>query len=104
MLALRRPSDYQAKDGARFEIHVEKGRGLFGPTTDPFEAQLQTDMQGRPVWSWKPVTDAEFERAISLFADGVSATDAAEELGVSRATPYRLRKRAIAEGHVREAA
>jgi putative DNA primase/helicase len=102
VLALRRPADYRPKDGARFEIHIEKARGLFGPATDPFEVHLQTDAGNAPVWSWRPVCDAEFDRAVELFADGVSASDAAEALGVSRATAYRLRKRAMAEGRVME--
>ncbi len=102
VLALRRPPDYEANQGARFEVHIEKARGLFGDATDPFEAHLQADAMGNPVWSWKPVRDAEFGRAVDLFNDGISAADAAEELGVSRATAYRLRKKAIAEGHVME--
>jgi putative DNA primase/helicase len=100
VIALRRPSDYEPKDGARFEVHLEKARGLFGPATDPFEARLQPDALGNPVWSWQALTDSEFARAIALFSDGVSASDAAEELGVSRATAYRLKKRALEEGRV----
>jgi hypothetical protein len=98
VIALRRPSDYEPKDGARFEVHIEKARGLFGAVTDPFEARLQADALGTPVWNWQPLCDAEFARAVQLFNDGVNAGDAAEELGVSRATGYRLRKRAIAQG------
>src|SRR5207302_1725194 len=29
-ISLRRPSDYKATEGARFEIHIEKGRGIYG--------------------------------------------------------------------------
>jgi Homeodomain-like domain len=86
--------------GSSFEPTNE--RGLFGEATEPFEAHLQADAAGTPLWSWKPVRDAEFDRAVELFADGVSAAGAAEELGVSRATAYRLRKRAVGEGHVKE--
>jgi putative DNA primase/helicase len=100
VLALRRPANYEPKDGARFEVHIEKARGLFGDATEPFEAHLQTNALGHPIWRWQPVRDAEYSRAIELFADGVSAPDAAEALGVSRATAYRLRKRAMAEGRV----
>ena len=100
VIALRRPSDYEPKDGARFEVHLEKARRLYGSVTDPFEARLQPDALGTPVWSWQPLRDAEFARAVAVFIDGVSPADAAEELGVSRATAYRLKKRAIKEGHV----
>jgi transposase len=42
--------------------------------------------------------DAELNRAVELLNDGLSATDIAAEMGVSRATGYRLRKRAIEQG------
>lgn len=100
VLALRKPSDYQPSDGARFEVHIEKARGLFGASADPFEARLQADAVGNPRWSWTPLCDAEFGRAVQLFQDGISAGDAAEELGVSRATAYRLRKKAILSGEI----
>ena len=100
VIALRRPSDYEPKDGARFEVHLEKARGLYGSATDPFEARLQPDALGTPVWSWQPLRDAEYARAIALFIDGISPGDAAEELGISRATAYRLKKKAIREGHI----
>lgn len=47
-IALRRPSDYEPKDGARFKVHIEKARGLFGVETDLFEARLQADAVGNP--------------------------------------------------------
>jgi putative DNA primase/helicase len=102
VIALRRPSDYEPKHGARFEVHIEKARGLFGTVTDPFEARLQADVLGVPSWSWQPLQDAEFARAIGLFADGVSPGDVAEEMGISRATAYRLKKRAVQEGRLAE--
>ena len=30
VIALRRPHDYSPKEGARFEVHLEKARGLYG--------------------------------------------------------------------------
>lgn len=30
VLNLRRPQDYSSEDGAKFEVHVEKGRSIFG--------------------------------------------------------------------------
>ena len=40
VIALRKPPDYQADQGARFEIHFEKSRGFFGPEAEPFEVRL----------------------------------------------------------------
>jgi hypothetical protein len=47
-ISLRRPTDYVAREGARFEVHIEKGRGIQGEATKPFEARLET-REGRAV-------------------------------------------------------
>ncbi|MBS0518546.1 MAG: AAA family ATPase, partial [Proteobacteria bacterium] len=46
VLALRRPADYAPDQGARFELHFEKARGLHGEAVAPFEARLVTDGTG----------------------------------------------------------
>ena len=97
VIALRPPGDYSPKEGARFEVHLEKARGIFGDGADPFEAQLTAEA-GVSSWLWKPLEDARLVRAAALFTDGSSVADAAEELGISRSAAGRLRKRAIAEG------
>ena len=43
VIGLRKPPDYQADQGARFEIHFEKARGFYGPEAEPFEARLMGD-------------------------------------------------------------
>lgn len=47
VLAARRPTDWQARDGARVEIHAEKARSLPGDALEPIEAELR---DGR--WHW----------------------------------------------------
>ena len=37
VIALRRPSDYSQTQGARFEVHIEKGRSLYGEAATAFE-------------------------------------------------------------------
>jgi AAA domain len=41
VIALRRPADYSAEQGARFEIHIEKARMLVGNGALPFEAMVE---------------------------------------------------------------
>ncbi len=41
VICLKRPPDYRAEDGARFEVHLEKARGVIGEDAKPFEAQLE---------------------------------------------------------------
>jgi AAA domain len=40
VISLRRPPDYLAEQGARFEVHFEKSRGFYGPDAESFEARL----------------------------------------------------------------
>ena len=60
VIGLRRPSDYKAAEGARFEIHFEKARGFSGPESESIEAALQTDEHGHSVWATKSLEDAVF--------------------------------------------
>ena len=100
VMALRRPGDYEPKDGARFEIHFEKARGLYGEATDPIEAQLVTDATGVARWTWRPAHIGEFERVVGLLRDGLNANQIARELGIGKAKSYRWRNRAMAKGLV----
>jgi putative DNA primase/helicase len=98
VISLRRPSDYSPKDGARFEVHLEKARGVAGAEAEPFEARLQASERGEPMWVWEELKDSLLKRAALLFTEGNTVNEVAEELGVSRSASGRLRKRAIAEG------
>lgn len=97
VIALRRPHDYSPKEGARFEVHLEKARGLYGDAAAPFEASLVTEgVSSR--WIWKPLEDAQLTRAVVMFQDGLSVRDVAEELGITKSTAGRLRRKAIEDG------
>ena len=39
-ISLRHPADYSPVEGARFEVHLEKARGVHGDAAKPFEAQF----------------------------------------------------------------
>jgi hypothetical protein len=98
VMAMHRPDDYAARDGARFEIHFDKARGLFGPAVDPFEARMQTSDAGIARWSWKPAGESATHRAAALLNDGITTPRMAELMGVSRTAAYRLRDRAREKG------
>ena len=96
VIALRRPSDYEPKQGARFEVHYEKARGLAGDATEPFEAALHVDPQGRQHWQCVPITAARSDRILELKGLGMSQSEIAQELGVNRSTVCRALK--VSEG------
>jgi len=89
VIGLRRPHDYEAKHGARFEIVYEKCRGFFGDAAKPFDAKMDTDAAGRQTWTMTDLEDGRGKRIHELSATGMKPNDIAAELGVSRATVYR---------------
>ena len=91
-ISLRRPSDYVASEGARFEVHIEKGRGLTGDAAKPFEAKLTADPGGRPIWTIHEIADVQKARVETLVADGLSVRDIAEETGIPKSTVHRIKK------------
>ena len=103
VMAIRRPAGYEPQQGARFEIHFEKARGLHGDAVEPIEARLEigppaTEPPGKARWSWRPLDGAMLDQAASLLREGLSTAKMARALGVSRATGYRLRDRARESG------
>ena len=47
LVQLKRPADYTPEDGAQFEVHLGKARGVFGAAASPFEAKLAVRMAPR---------------------------------------------------------
>ncbi len=88
VIALRRPEDYKASEGARFEVHFEKTRGFTGPDAEPFEATLT---EGG--WSTRDLQDVLDGQVWALHQQGVKQRDIAQEVGKSAATVNRIIKR-----------
>jgi len=97
VISLRRPDDYGPEEGARFEVHIEKGRGVHGEDAKPFEAKLET-IRGAALWTTRDIEDAELARVKRLLEDGYSIRDVAEEMDIAKSKVGRLKKKAEAEG------
>lgn len=91
-ISLRRPADYHSSEGARFEIHLEKARGIFGEDANPFEAKLET-LDGRAVWTFSDIEDSREAAVKELLAMDMSIRDIAEETGLKKSTVHRIKKR-----------
>jgi putative DNA primase/helicase len=99
VICLKRPPDYRAEDGARFEVHLEKARSVIGQDAKPFEARLEVrDIAA--VWTTRNIEDRELEQVIELSREGESVRDIAEATGISKSKVNRLQKRARAEGRL----
>lgn len=91
VIALKRPEDYQAEEGARFEVHLEKARGLCGAEAKPFETTLNID-NGLATWFTRQLEDAENARILALQLDGLSSREIAKEIGKHHSTICRRLK------------
>jgi hypothetical protein len=82
VIALRRPPDYLAEQGARFEVRFEKSRGFHGPDVEPFETRLIGDQ-----WAINPIkTGDDLATIQALRKQGMSIRDIAERTGLSKST------------------
>lgn len=92
VISLRRPQDYHAEEGARFEVHLTKARGICGTEANPFEAQLYAEGAALS-WVTRDVEDSRMEWLERLLAEDYSLRDAAEEMGISKSAAGRLKKK-----------
>ena len=93
VIALRRPADYEPEQGARFEVHLEKARGVAGADAAPLEAALKETQNGGLSWGWSDLAGAQRSRAEALLRDKMSVRDVAEETGLSKSAVHRLKQR-----------
>jgi IclR helix-turn-helix domain len=85
VIGLRRPPDYQAAQGARFEVHFEKTRGFYGPDAEPFEARLVGNQ-----WQESAIKSADdISTLLALKASGMSIREISDRTGVPKTTVHR---------------
>ena len=103
-ISLRRPSDFRSEEGARFEIHYEKVRGVYGEKIRPFEAKMET--HDGTSWSMREIADVNFARVKALLDDEMTVRDIADETGLSKSAVGRIKKQiealAMAPGNLVE--
>jgi len=100
VLSLRRPVDYCPDQGAVFEVHFEKARGIYGEDVKPLEARLTTSENGLITWTTRTVEAGMFDRVTQLLSEGLKQHEIVAELGLSKGTVSKYAKRAKAEGLV----
>lgn len=98
VIQLRHSADYQSANGAAFEIHFEKARGLYGEDVQPIEATLIQDEHGAYQWTVGAVSGANAERVVDLWNLGLSVTEISREIGLHKSNVTRNLQKAAAEG------
>jgi putative DNA primase/helicase len=95
-ISLRHPSDYTPTEGARFEVHLDKARGVHGDAAKAFEALLEV-RDGHAVWTTRDIEDVNLARVQALLDDGLTVREIADETGIPKSTVQRLKKKAKPE-------
>jgi putative DNA primase/helicase len=90
VVALKKPSDYEAEQGARMDILFEKTRGFTGDMAKPFCAQLCSGDEGQLFWKVSDYHNEQREKVTELMDAGLSVRAIAEELGLSKSRTHRL--------------
>jgi len=107
VIQLRRPKDYRPRQGARFEIHFEKGRELSGGQAEPFIFQIVSDPSNPEKLNWKaeniskqkPEKINEGMRNIMLNLDkGTKQAEIAKAAGCTAQNISKIKKNAINDG------
>jgi len=99
VITLRKPENYDPKEGARFEVHYEKSRGFYGEEAAPFEAHLQ-EHNGKLSWRIQKLEQAQFKQILTLHQEGFTQREIAEELGLGLGTVNRKLKEAKENGNL----
>lgn len=89
VIGLRRPSDYSPTQGARFEVHIEKGRGIHGNAAGGFEAWLKESAPGLYRWECRELEEDHGVRIRELTKEGKKPSEIASDLDIHRSTVYR---------------
>ena len=85
IVEVRRPQDYVASQGIRFELHFQKARQLYGVDAEPFEALCEV-RNGQALWNRGPISNIRKDEAQRLRDDGKSIRQIAAEMGTSKST------------------
>ncbi len=88
VIQLKHPDDYEPEDGARFEVHLTKGRTVFADDALPFEAKLEV-IEGRDRWTCKVLQDEVLGQIEQLSREGRSVRDIEKETGISKSRVQR---------------
>lgn len=93
VIALKKPSDYKPEQGARFEVHIEQGRGMSGSEAKFFTAHLELS-DGGAKWCSSVVEDQRLAKVGTMLKQGCSVREIADETGIPKSTVQRLKSKA----------
>ena len=99
VIQLRRPEDYDPDQGARFEVHLTKARGVFGDDALPFEARLNV-VNGADHWTCTTLRDREMDQVEEMTREKMAVREIAEATGLSKSTVNRMQAKLREQGRL----
>jgi len=99
VIKLKRPVEYDPKNGAVFVLEFTKARNLSGDAAQSLELTLAGD-ENQVEWLCKTVEQSTYARVVALSKEGIGQTDIAEELQINKSTVSRHLKAARAQGQI----
>jgi len=97
VIALRRPSDYAAEQGAKFELHFEKSRHLSGSAVQSLMVEM-TVAEDCAAWRHSTLEVSTTDKIRDLAVTGLTPGEICADLGIHKSTVCRALKGASADG------
>ena len=101
VIELKRPTNYDARDGAHFVLNFTKGRHLSGDQAQSLELRLET-LGDKASWRVQTLEASTRDRVIELYKDDWSQTEIATELNIHKSTVSRHLRDAKNQGKIKE--
>lgn len=98
VISLKRPNNYTSDQGAVFEVHFEKARGIYGDDTRAFEAALTSDSNGSQSWAIRTLEESVYDQVIELHKEGLNQAEIAQEVNRHKSRISRIINKAKSEG------
>lgn len=92
VIHLCHPKDYEMREGLRFEMRFQKARSVIGNAVDPLDIRAN-EKEGGFEWVWKKLEESVDEKIQDLLELGMKDHEIINDLGISRATYYRHKKK-----------
>jgi len=102
VLSLQHPPGYSPEAGARFEVHFEKARGIFGEDVAPFEASLQTGEKGDAQWALRTLEESTYSKVVELVKKGRTPKEITDFLNIHKSSVSRHIKKAQEDGDLQK--
>ncbi|KTD73918.1 hypothetical protein Ltuc_1765 [Legionella tucsonensis] len=97
VIALRHPSDYEPSEGACFELHFEKARGMVGDDVNPIRCWITKDG-----WKYESLEQNNYQKIIERANEDMKQIEIAGELGLSKGYVSKVLKKAKGLGDIKK--